>query len=49
MCSAAKGSRSYWSQNGSCGDLDIDEIVETVIDNGMWIVDGQEVAANESV
>lgn len=49
MRSATKSCRTYWSQNGACGDLDIDEVVETVVDDGVRIVDGQEIAANELV
>lgn len=47
MCSTTDCCWSYRAQNSTCWDLDVDEVVKSVIDDGVRIVDGQQVVALE--
>lgn len=45
MRAATEGGRSYRVEDRAFGEVDFDEVVETIIDNTEWIVDLEEVVA----
>jgi hypothetical protein len=43
MSPAADRGRSYWTQNGASWDSDVDEVVKAIVDDGVGVVDGEEL------
>jgi hypothetical protein len=43
MSPAADRGRSYWTQNSASGDPNVDEVMKAIVDDGVGIVDGEEL------
>jgi hypothetical protein len=47
MCPATYRGGTYWSEDRSCRDANLYEVVEAVIDDAMRVIDCEKIVTNE--